>query len=398
MYKKNIYPGVRQSISLVVICLLLQVVAGGVIGIFLQFSSAPSRNISPLVFISSTACTLFTAAFGIYRSKVSIKRYFSLKSQNRFTILLCIAFFLGTYFLVFILSGFMQSLFHFNDNLGEIYISGFGDCLSILAIVVIAPIFEETLFRGVILRGLLKNYGVLKALIVTSVLFGILHFNIAQLITASILGLMLGFIFIKTGSLILCILFHALNNGLSIIIYELSSKYKSMFSSAYIIIIPVLLIAAGTVSLYFLIRKPDNISDIIEERNAFLSYEESMNIEYADMPAILYRHSGMGISSFAIFLVSGLIDMSCIAYLTVPSFNAIQAPNMNTTMFIANSFILTRFLNLIGLGLGIASLIQKYRKKTFPILGTVLNSFAILFSITLLLTGIIAKIRTYQCL
>ncbi|HBM81691.1 MAG TPA: hypothetical protein DD426_12810, partial [Clostridiaceae bacterium] len=212
----------------------------------------------------------------------------------------------------------------FNDNLGEIYISGFGDCLSILAIVVIAPIFEETLFRGVILRGLLKNYGVLKALIVTSVLFGILHFNIAQLITASILGLMLGFIFIKTGSLILCILFHALNNGLSIIIYELSSKYESMFSSAYIIIIPVLLIAAGTVSLYFLIRKPDNISDIIEERNASLSYEESMNIEYADMPAILYRHSGMGISSFAIFLVSGLIDMSCIVYLTVPSFNAIQ--------------------------------------------------------------------------
>ncbi|AYA36690.1 CPBP family intramembrane metalloprotease [Hymenobacter oligotrophus] len=84
--------------------------------------------------------------------------------------------------------------------------------LSFVVLCVMAPVFEEWLFRGVLLPGLMKNYGPTKAILQTSLLFGIIHFNPAQSLAAALFGVFLGWLYYRTGSLRACILVHAVNN------------------------------------------------------------------------------------------------------------------------------------------------------------------------------------------
>ncbi|KUG07389.1 hypothetical protein ASU33_13620 [Solirubrum puertoriconensis] len=84
--------------------------------------------------------------------------------------------------------------------------------LGFVVLCVLAPVFEEWLFRGILLPGLMRNYGPTKAILQTSLLFGIIHLNPAQSLSAALLGVFLGWLYYRTGSLRACILVHAVNN------------------------------------------------------------------------------------------------------------------------------------------------------------------------------------------
>ncbi|MEN0007092.1 MAG: type II CAAX endopeptidase family protein [Bacteroidota bacterium] len=92
---------------------------------------------------------------------------------------------------------------------------GSGNVYMFLAAVIAAPIFEELIFRGVILNGLLRNYNHWYAIALSSFLFGIAHLNPWQFIVAFLLGLFLGWVYYRTQSLIACILIHFFTNGTS---------------------------------------------------------------------------------------------------------------------------------------------------------------------------------------
>ncbi len=79
--------------------------------------------------------------------------------------------------------------------------------------VVVAPLAEETIFRGLILRGLLGRWKPWAAITTSAALFALMHFNPAQTPVALGLGLVLGWIYYRTRSLGLCMLGHALNNA-----------------------------------------------------------------------------------------------------------------------------------------------------------------------------------------
>lgn len=71
--------------------------------------------------------------------------------------------------------------------------------------------------RGFILNGLYANYGIIVALLISSILFALLHFNIAQIIPSFICGIILGLIYLYTGSILSCILAHMGYNFISYI-------------------------------------------------------------------------------------------------------------------------------------------------------------------------------------
>lgn len=82
--------------------------------------------------------------------------------------------------------------------------------------VLIAPPAEEMLFRGVILRGFASRYTPRKAVTASAVLFGLVHINPFQLLPAMFLGGLFGWWRLRTGSLTLPVLGHALNNALAL--------------------------------------------------------------------------------------------------------------------------------------------------------------------------------------
>jgi sodium transport system permease protein len=86
--------------------------------------------------------------------------------------------------------------------------------LPYLLLAVLPAICEELAFRGFILSGLRHLGSKRWAIGLTAVFFGIAHGMIQQSISAAVLGLVLGYIAVQTGSLVPCMLFHMTYNGL----------------------------------------------------------------------------------------------------------------------------------------------------------------------------------------
>lgn len=91
-------------------------------------------------------------------------------------------------------------------------LAGQSGVFSFVTIVIAAPVFEELLFRGIILDGLLRKYSPTKSIIVSSIFFGIVHLNPWQFVAAFVIGILSGWIYYKTRNLSLSILIHAVNN------------------------------------------------------------------------------------------------------------------------------------------------------------------------------------------
>lgn len=89
--------------------------------------------------------------------------------------------------------------------------------ISLFQVCVLAPIIEEILMRGYLLDGLSINYGSIIALLVSSLLFALLHFNMVQTFSAFVCGIVLGLLYLQTGSIFCCILTHAGYNLISYI-------------------------------------------------------------------------------------------------------------------------------------------------------------------------------------
>ncbi len=89
---------------------------------------------------------------------------------------------------------------------------------SLLSVSVMAPLFEEWLCRGLVLRGLMKKMRPEWAIVVSAVFFAVLHMNPWQAIPAFVLGLLFGYVYYRTGSLKLTILMHCVNNTFSVLI------------------------------------------------------------------------------------------------------------------------------------------------------------------------------------
>ncbi|OGF66384.1 MAG: hypothetical protein A2Y62_12470 [Candidatus Fischerbacteria bacterium RBG_13_37_8] len=90
---------------------------------------------------------------------------------------------------------------------------------SIIYMVIIGPIFEELLFRGLILRGFLERSSIKKAVLISALFFSIYHIYPYQYITAFITGVVFSWLYVRTKSLLSCIIAHIVFNGLAIIAF-----------------------------------------------------------------------------------------------------------------------------------------------------------------------------------
>ena len=88
----------------------------------------------------------------------------------------------------------------------------------VLATCILAPLLEEFICRGMMLRGMLREKGPVKAICWSAFLFAFMHFNPWQSIPAFLIGLFLGWIYWRTHCLWATIFLHFLNNSISTVI------------------------------------------------------------------------------------------------------------------------------------------------------------------------------------
>ena len=89
--------------------------------------------------------------------------------------------------------------------------------VTILSVSIFAPLFEEWLCRGLVLRGLLQKMSPAAAISISAAFFAVLHMNPWQAVPAFIIGLLFGYVYYKTGSLKLTMLMHCVNNTFAVI-------------------------------------------------------------------------------------------------------------------------------------------------------------------------------------
>ena len=94
---------------------------------------------------------------------------------------------------------------------------------SFLVVAIFAPIFEEWLCRGMVLRGLLTKMKPVWAIVISALFFAVIHANPWQALNAFLIGLLMGYVYYKTGSLILTMIIHFVNNGTAVVLSNVES-------------------------------------------------------------------------------------------------------------------------------------------------------------------------------
>ena len=105
---------------------------------------------------------------------------------------------------------------------------GIYNLLQAASIIVLAPLIEEILFRGILLQRWSVKWGILPGILVSSMVFGCLHFNSIGLIN---FGLVMALLYLRSKTLFLPIIFHALNNLVAVMmeVSVLFSKRQETF-------------------------------------------------------------------------------------------------------------------------------------------------------------------------
>jgi len=204
---KKAYPSVGQAFALIGVYVLITVAVALPIELIKRLVDPAYTS---LLNVLTYALSMFLLLFFGIRMRKSIK--FSWKWVSLPILLLSIPLILSLSVLMEPLVDLIPMPQLIKDYFNSIIIN---DIYSFLMIAILAPFIEELIFRGIVLNGFLKRYSPTKAIILSALIFGVAHLNPWQFPGAFILGLIMGWLYWKTNSLIPGMVLHFLNNSLS---------------------------------------------------------------------------------------------------------------------------------------------------------------------------------------
>ena len=217
------------------------------------------------------------------------------KVSGRLVVLCLFVSLVAIYLLSHISSVFLDFLYlcGYKSQLGSIEINTFGDYLINVLVLCVTPAFaEELLFRGTIMSGL-KKRGMWTSIIVSALIFSLMHGNPEQTVHQFLLGVIVGYLFYVTGNVWIGIIIHFFNNfisvtqafivtlvyGDSLYVEEATSNVNPWLNLAITLLIAVVLAYVGYLCLRYLKNKifaeneRINGKNVSEENNAVIAVD-----------------------------------------------------------------------------------------------------------------------------
>ena len=159
--------------------------------------------------LSSLTMLLFIHFTGLYRLRRDLLHSIAPRPLLLSTLLVFSA--------MFALNIFVQ-WFPLENNMGDTFLGLSRNTVGIMGLAFFGPLLEEVLFRGAIQGLLMRFFGrPWPAIVVAALVFGIFHMNPVQIVYATLLGIVLGWIYYRTGSLLSVIVGHVLNISLAVV-------------------------------------------------------------------------------------------------------------------------------------------------------------------------------------
>lgn len=258
-----------------IIYLLVQVIASLPLGMALAINPNADKSLwmSVTLLVSSIITAVVLMIMPPYDLRTSFK---SVGCKYEAALIGVVAVVLG-------LVGFniMTEQLELENWMEELFMGMSKNVLGFLAIGVFGPICEEIVFRGGIMRPLLKKgLNPWVAILVSAFIFGMAHGNPAQVPFAGFLGVVFGVVYYRTGSLVLTTLCHILNNSFSVLLMNIygdkanDMTFDSMLGHGTATTLMVVTILACVAMLYWFWKKTEStFVDISKAENNTITYD-----------------------------------------------------------------------------------------------------------------------------
>ena len=225
------------------------------------------------------------------------------KKINFKSVLICFAIGILTFFVNLFIASFFNMLLSgagytfgaSSSSGGESSYTVVNFLIEVVTVAILPAICEEFVHRGLLLRGTADIVGYKKAIIISSILFGLMHLNIQQFFYATILGLFMGFVVTMTRSIVPAIIIHFCNNFINVyfsfaesknlpggnfsnILNSLASKNIILF-----VVISLAIVSGCVLAIFWLVKKLFIQNSLNSYGKVFEDIENNLRVNNSDM-------------------------------------------------------------------------------------------------------------------
>ena len=257
--RQKYYPTVLQGIHMVILYIFIQTVVDFPLALIDYYKDTEYLYNPVKKIVLGIGSVLFILIYGISRSKLPVIQIFPFKMFNPLVLIPVISFIWGAHNYLDVVNIWVAKAIPpppwFWELFNRVFEGDYGLMGVFLKVSVVAPIVEELIFRGLIFNGFRRNYNGFVAVFVSALLFSLFHLNPWQMPATFVLGLLLGWLMLRTNNILVAILGHSINNSLVLlnVTYEDQIREHSIYllEKPQLLQISALVMGLSLVLIYF---------------------------------------------------------------------------------------------------------------------------------------------------
>lgn len=209
----------KQALIYTIIFAGIQILTGGLVELAFRFIKGSYSITDSLVLILTTALAGIVTIVVFLWSKWSVVSRHWVRTRPWMVLFWCVLAALGA----LIPSTWLQELMpELPNSVEEVFDIILKDRWGYFVVGLLAPLSEELVFRGAVLRSLLKwKSNPWIGIVISAFLFALIHMNPVQMPHAFLIGLLLGWMYYRTDSIVPGVVYHWVNNTVAYVMYNL---------------------------------------------------------------------------------------------------------------------------------------------------------------------------------
>lgn len=209
----------KQALIYTIIFAGIQILTGGLVELAFRFIKGSYSITDSLVLILTTALAGIVTIVVFLWSKWSVVSRHWVRTRPWMVLFWCVLAALGA----LIPSTWLQELMpELPNSAEEVFDIILKDRWGYFVVGLLAPLSEELVFRGAVLRSLLKwKSNPWIGIVISAFLFALIHMNPVQMPHAFLIGLLLGWMYYRTDSIVPGVVYHWVNNTVAYVMYNL---------------------------------------------------------------------------------------------------------------------------------------------------------------------------------
>ena len=253
----------------IILLISLEMITNFLIEIFVNPIISDIINENAVDLISESIVSIIGLGLASYFVHLFINKYENTKKLNKLDSQKLFFISISLVAILQIFLAFIEMWFGIENNISDVLLDiegldSFINCiLFFIEVAVVPAIFEELFFRKSMIN-LTRNFGEKFSIVFSSFIFAIIHLNFSQAIFAFLMGLILGILYVKTGTMKYNCMLHLLNNGYAAVGAILLFNKLNLATIIFEFLVFLIVMISGIVIINEICNKLKNREKIID--------------------------------------------------------------------------------------------------------------------------------------